>query len=503
MKIVILGGGTAGWLAECLISHKHPLHDITLIESSKIGVIGVGESTTGLFTEVLLNELKSGFDIDHDDFIRETGATLKFGIKHQAWTPDLNSHYYSVLEGSVTSTGSPDLMFGHSFLNSHEQTLSTTHTGYLLLQNKSNTDANFKFLKHGHAMHIDAGLTGKYLAKKCLAKKRVKHIDAEVLSSVINAQGEIDRLHLTNGDEVDGDLFIDCSGLARVLIDQLDDSWTSYKQHLPVDTAIAFPEDYADNEYPVPYTTAWALRNGWMWQTPLMDRRGNGYVFSSAFTTPDQAQAEIELALGRKIKPAKLIHFDSGRKPNSWVKNCIAVGLSNGFLEPLEATSIHTSIVQIRTLATEFIKTNKQDTLNPGSISLYNKRIGRQFDDIKDYLVLHYMGGRQDSEFWRYISSGATQTDFVKDLLMMCQSRMPSYNDFPRYYGAIGWDLYCYILSGIGALNKQAVFNEFDTYTRKQAEYNLQNINAHMKAEYTHYRSYTDFIDHFRKLRTK
>lgn len=503
MKIVILGGGTAGWLTACLVSGRHPLHDITVIESSKIGIVGVGESTTGFFTELLLNELNTYFGITHDEFIVETGATLKFGIKHMAWTPDINSQYYGVLEGSVTYQGSPDAMFGYNYLQSHADTISTTHTGFLLANNKSNLGPDFKFKKHGHALHIDAGLTGKYLAKKCLAKGRVKHIDAEVLNAVLDNQGNIDRLNLTNGEVINGDLFIDCSGMSRVLINQLDSKWVSYKDNLPVDTAIAFPETYQDGELLEPCTTAWAQSSGWIWQTPLMDRRGNGYVFSSAFTSVDKAHAEIESVLGRKINPAKVITFDAGRKPNAWVKNCIAIGLSNAFLEPLEATSIHTTIVQIKTLVTEFLKPTIQDTLNPASIKMFNQRMARHFDDVRDFLVMHYMGGRQDSEFWRYISSGATKTDFVQDLIDTSRSRLPSYNDFPKYYGASGWDLYCYVMSGIGILNKQAVSREFDANLLSQAQLNTHMISRHIEAEYTNYKSYSEFIEHYRKLRAK
>lgn len=502
MKIVILGGGTAGWLAACILSNRHPTHEITVVESTKIGIIGVGESTTGFFTELLLNEL-ANFDITHDEFIVETGATLKFGIKHKGWTPDIDSHYYSVLEGSLTVQGAPDAMFGYNLLSSHDDVVKTTHTGYLLSNNLSNLGPDFKFKKYGHAMHIDAGLTGKYLSKKCLAKKHVKHVDATVLSIAVNDQGEIDRLHLDNGDDIAGDLFIDCSGMARVLINQLDAGWVSYKDNLPLDTAIPFPEEYQEGEYPVPYTTAWAQKSGWLWQTPLLDRRGNGYVFSSAFTTVDQAHAEIETVLGRKVNPTRVLQFETGRKPNAWVKNCVAIGLSTAFVEPLEATSIHTTIAHLKMLSTEFIKTTRADTLNAASVKIYNKRIGQHFDDIRDFLVMHYQGGRTDSEFWRYISSGATRTEFVQDILDTSRSRLLSYSDFPKYYGASGWELYCYVMSGIGVFDKQMVRREFDAELLQQAKHNTQMVNDHLYREYAEYQSYPKFVDHFRQLRTK
>ena len=498
MNIVIVGGGTAGWLAAGIIASRHKTHNVTVIESSKIGVIGVGESTTGLFTEVLLNDLAE-FGVDHDEFIIETGATLKFGIKHKGWTPNIDQHYYGILEGSISVLGSPDVMFGYNFLQSHTDTLLTTDTGHLLVNNKSNVGQDFKFKKFGHALHIDATLTGKYFAKKCSTASNIKIIDSEVISVNIDERG-IKSLLLSNNQEIQGDLFIDCSGMARVLINKLDSGWVSYKDNLPVDSAIPFPELYQEGEMPEPCTTAWAQKNGWMWQTPLLDRRGNGYVFSSSFTTPEKAQEEIETLLGRKINPAKVIKFDSGRKSKAWVKNCVAVGLSGAFLEPLEATSIHTTIVQSRLLAIEFIKATKEDTLNESSINIFNKRTARHFDDIKDFLVMHYMGGRTDSEFWKYISSGATQTDFVKDLLNSSKSRLLSYNDFPRYYAGIGWELYCYVMSGIGVLNRSAVEKEFDSSLLEQARYTSDLIKSNLNKEYSDYKPYPEFIKHFRSI---
>lgn len=501
MKIIILGGGTAGWLTASLLSKKHPNHNITVIESSKIGIIGVGESTTGFFTETLINDLAGDFGVSHDEFIIETGATLKFGIKHKGWTNEIDKHYFGVLEGSITVGNVPDFMFAKTLAHSHQETVKTTHTGYLLDQNKSNLGSDYMFAKHGHAFHIDANLTGKYFAKHCLKQPNVKLIDSEVVEVLFDEQGNIKGLKLSNDTIEYADFFIDCSGMARVLINKLDSSWVSYKNQLPVDSAMPFQEVYQPGEYPAPYTTAWAQKAGWMWQTPLIDRTGNGYVFDSNFITPDQAQEEIETLLGRKINPVKVLKFDAGRKPNAWVKNCVAIGLSNSFLEPLEATSIHTTIVQIRILVNEFLRPTIEETLNEGSRSLFNKRMSRHFDDIKDYIVLHYMGGRNDSEFWKWIATGETQTEFVRELLDTCKVRMPTHYDFPKYQGAIGWELYCYILAGLGKLNPNFVINDLHCDIKSQLSQWHQQINSVLEDEYKNYQPYEKFIDHFRKIR--
>lgn len=503
MKIVIVGGGTAGWLAAAMISVKYPDNEITVIESSKIGIIGVGESTTGYFTELLLNDLSKELDLDHDEFIVETGATLKFGIKHKGWTKNIDSYYYGVLEGSPTVNGTPDLLFAYNYCEDPSSLITCTHTGYLLYNNLSNLGIDGQFKKYGHAMHIDAGLTGKYFAKKTLAKNNVSLIDNEIKSCVLDENGSIKQLVLADDQIIDGDFFIDCTGFSRKLINQLDERWVSYSKHLPVNTAIPFPESYQENEMPVPCTTAWAQKNGWMWQTPLLDRRGNGYVFDDRFTTVDQAQEEIETLLGRKINPLKVIKFDTGRKQQAWVKNCMAIGLSYAFVEPLEATSIHTTIVQIKTFVNEYLRPNLEDTVNPASIKMFNERIGRHIDDVVDFLVLHYQGGRTDTEFWRYISSGETRTDFIKDLLETSKHRLPTVNDFPRYYGSAGWELYCYILAGLGLINKDKILEGINCGVKRELEISNFNLKNYLQFEYRDYQSYNEFVSKFRTIRTQ
>jgi tryptophan halogenase len=501
MHIVIVGGGTAGWIATALITKKFPQHKITVLESSKIGIVGVGESTTGFFTEILLNDLAGEFGVKHDEFIIETGASLKFGIKHKGWTSDIDQHYFGVLEGSPTRYDTKDLMFAYSVLQHSGKEHASCHTGHIIDQNKSNLGSDMNFNKFGHAFHIDGVKTGKYFASKCLKKPNVHHVDSEITKVNINEAGFIKTLDLANGDTLAGDFFVDCTGFARVLINQLDQSWISYKKYLPVDTGMPFLEKYSEDEYPMPYTTAWAQKNGWLWQTPLLDRRGNGYAFDSNFTTPEKAQEEIETILGRKIEPIKFLKFDAGRKQVAWVNNCLAVGLSYGFLEPLEGTGIHANITQTKTFIDEYLGDTLEETVNPGSVNLYNKRIGHLYDDTKDFINMHYMGGRTDSEFWKYVSSGATQTDFVRDLLETAKVRIPSWNDFIRCHRGVGWELYCYVMAGIGKLDKSQLEKLFDTESWHQTKFQYNSILNTLDQEYRFYQPFPVFVDHFRQLR--
>jgi tryptophan halogenase len=236
--------------------------------------------------------------------------------------------------------------------------------------------------------------------------------------------------------------------------------WVSYHDNLPVNSAIPFLLDYQEGEIPEPYTTAWAQNSGWMWQIPLLDRKGCGYVFDDNFITPDEAQAEIEARLGRKINPAKVIKFSTGRQELAWINNCVTIGLASAFLEPLEATSIHSTVVQIKNFVFDYLRDTTEETINQGSINIYNQRTRKMFDDLKDFIAMHYCGGRTDTEFWRYINTGVTKTEFVTNLIEMAKYRMPTHHDFPSYYGSAGWPLYSYVMEGLHLINKDVATKE-------------------------------------------
>ena len=509
MNIIIVGGGTAGWITALMAAKRHPDHSVTLIESSKIGIIGVGESTTGTLTDMLFN-LTYDYGCNLNDFILETGATLKYGIRHKGWTSDIDQSYFAPIDGSWTNNSSPDPLFNWAYSTlDHAKLPTASKCGFLTLNNLSNFNKfTNSFADARPALHVDAQKVGKYFQKICLGNKNAKHIDSEISKVNLNStSGNIESVLLSNGDTVIGDIFIDCSGFHKVLIKELDPTWKSFGDKLPLNSAIPFWSQYDQGETPGPFTTAWAQKNGWMWQVPLMDRMGNGYVFSDAFTTAEKAQEEIETILGKPITVNKVIKFDPGRLDKMWIKNCVAVGLSAAFLEPLEATAIHSAIVQAKTFIFEYLKPTAEDTLNSGSRNIYNKRMGLLFDDLKEFIIMHYMGGRKDSEFWKYINSGVTNTDFVNNILEMSKSKMPSIHEFPTYPGGAGWALYSYILAGLGIAQKHVADGELNLNlvdhgplrpVTAQTYYDLQD---EWRREGQSYYSYNEFINYFRKLR--
>jgi tryptophan halogenase len=350
MKIVVCGGGTAGWLSALMIKKIQPDHEVTVIESSKIGIVGAGEGSTGYLTDIIQG-VNWNYGCNEEDFIRETGATIKLGIKHQDWR-ELGHTYYGPIDGT---NNNPDVTICHALLNDIPAHIASQN-GYLISAGKTNFWHNNDTLNntHSHGYHFDAHRVGQYF-KKIVTQDGVAHIDSEILDVVVDHAG-IKSVNLANGNIVTADLFVDCTGFARKLAKALDINWVSYKEHLPVDTAMPFLVKYKPNEVVEPVTTAWAQKAGWMWKIPTADRYGCGYVFDSNFITNEQAQAEIESVLGHDITPIRFLKFETGRLEKLWYKNCVSVGLSAAFAEPLEATSIHSTIVQLNSFIFDYLK---------------------------------------------------------------------------------------------------------------------------------------------------
>jgi len=452
MNIVIAGGGTAGWLAATFFAKAQPnKHQVTLIESSQIGIIGAGEGSTGSMNDFLSNSwFDTGTNIS--EFMRDTNATLKLGIRHKNWTGD-GSSYYAPLDGSPTSTSNPDYHFLQTFYRLGTENMHIASPMGLAFRDN---------IRPGNsAFHFDGNLIGQHF-KKSLGDL-VKTIDAQIESVNQNSDGFISSLTLSTGETVEGDLFIDCTGFSRVLMNSLNVGWHSYKQHLPVNTALPFLLPLPEIE-PEPLTVAHALSAGWMWQIPLQTRMGCGYVFSDEFITVEDAQKEVEQVLGRPIEPIKVIKFESGRSDVLWEKNCLALGLSSAFAEPLEATSIHTTLIQLLTFTFEHLTPTWETTYSKQSQERYNLRMTKMYDDIKDFLVIHYRGNRKDSDFWNHMNSDEVLTPFSSEVLEKVKYKVPGIFQYDYYYGCIGAPLWNWVLAGTGQLSKEVAYQELDAF---------------------------------------
>ncbi len=299
-----------------------------------------------------------------------------------------------------------------------------------------------------HAYHFDQAEAGRFLRRQAAG---VTIIDDQVTGVRLTETGTIASLALESGAEVTADLYLDCTGFRRRLITALGAHWQSYADVLPVNRAMPFWIDLKPGEEIDPFTLAWAQGSGWLWKIPTARRYGCGYVYSDAHTTPEEAQREIEAKLGHPIEPRNDIRIDAGRLDRPWIGNCVALGLAASFLEPLEATSIHGTVVQLMWL-TELLR--QPDARNP---QRFNDWTARQVDDFRDFIRLHYVTERRDTPFWRDVA--ATHPEPVTRRLALWSRKTPDAGDFapfPMGLPHTGHTLHTPVLDGLGLLSPAA-----------------------------------------------
>lgn len=441
MKIVIVGGGTAGWITAAMWVKYTKDYDITVIESTKMGIIGAGEGSTGTLPW-LIRDMWPDNSINEIDFLRKTKGTLKLGINLIDWKGD-GTQIYSPFHGSPTDTKVVDTAFLGSILKYGRGDLSSIHSW--MLRDKLTT-----FRKDGnrivqgfqnHSYHFDGVEVGKFFKEWC-TKRGVKHIDAEVENTVFDGRDYLQSISLSNGETIESNFWFDCSGLSRVLMGKTRNKWISYKEHLPCNTAIPFSTDISSRTVKFE-TEAYARDNGWSWKIPLQHRHGNGYVFCDGFTTEDKAIQELEKKLRHTIEPIKTIKFDPGRWDRVWYNNIVAVGLAQNFLEPLQATSIHTSIVSVANLIFHYLK---GEVPYFKDVVEYNNSIGMMIDDYKDFIQMHYLTGRQDTPFWKFITNELKISDKNDYLKNASRFRVITKMDIQNTHGSAGYPLWSYIL---------------------------------------------------------
>lgn len=401
-KIVILGGGTAGWMAAALFARvfqQQPL-DVVLIESDAIGTVGVGEATVPVIRN--FNQL---LGIDEREFISATHGTFKLGIEFNDWGVTGNRYFHGFGDfGSDIQGIAPH----HYWLKLQQQgcmfpladwsfAASAAHQQKFLQPPKNShlqTVAAYKY-----AYHFDAGLYAKFL-RNYAETRGIKRINGMVEEVVVAPHtGHIAQLKLQSGECVNGDFFIDCSGFRGLLIDQtLAVPYEQWAHWLPCDRAIAMGCKLTGQL--TPYTSSTARQAGWQWRIPLQHRVGNGYVYASEFISDEQAQHDlIQNMESEPINSPLKIQFSPGRRCRAWEKNCVAIGLSAGFLEPLESTSIQ--LIQtalLRLLA--FFPDKKCD---PALAAEYNRITANEYERVRDFIILHYVFGERNEPLWQYM----------------------------------------------------------------------------------------------------
>ncbi len=392
-KVVIAGGGTAGWCAAAALSKLiGPLLDITLVESEDIGTVGVGESTIPT-----VRTFHRFLGIDEREVMRATNATFKLGISFENWARD-NDQYFHAFGTIGRSPWMAD--FHHIWLQARAEGYGGDLGDYCLeLQAaKAGKFQTSEKATINYAYHLDAGLYGQFLRKLSEANgvKRVEGKIARVEQDA--ASGFLTALVMESGATIEGDLFIDCTGFRGLLIEQtLKTGWEDWGQWLPTDSALAVQTESAGTI--MPYTRAIAHEAGWRWRIPLQSRVGNGLVYCSQYMSEDDARTHLLGALDAPpLFDPRLIRYRTGRRNKTWNKNCVALGLSSGFIEPLESTSIHLFQIGVTRLVQMFPFSGITEALT----DRYNEAGRAELERIRDFVVLHYKATeRDDSAFWR------------------------------------------------------------------------------------------------------
>ena len=396
-RIVVAGGGTAGWMAAAAIARTmgHTV-DLTLIESDAIGTIGVGESTIPPL--VNYNRL---LGINEAEFMRATQATFKLGILFENWKEPGHNYFHSF---GLTGKDHWSAGFQHFWLHGQQKGHTQPYDDYCLelVAALDNRFAHLPDDRMNYAYQLDSGLYARFL--RAMAEgDGARRTEGKIAEVELNGEtGDIAALRLDTGERVEGELFLDCTGFRALLIEGAlhagFDDWTHY---LPCDSAIAVQ---TQNVGPaVPYTRAIAHDAGWRWRIPLQHRTGNGIVYCSRYLGKDAALDRLTGAVeGRVLTEPNVIRFTSGARRRQWHRNCVAIGLSGGFMEPLESTSIH--LIQRAVL--RLIRMMPQGAISPRDIAEFNDQQFADMLQIRDFLVLHYKATeRRDSAFWRYCES--------------------------------------------------------------------------------------------------
>jgi tryptophan halogenase len=488
-SIAIVGGGTAGWMTAASLSKslRNLGCRISLIESDQIGTIGVGEATI----PPIMDFIRS-LGIDENDIIRKTQATFKLGIEFKDWTRLGHSYIHPF---GPTGFDMEGVAFSAYWLKSAQQGRAAKLEEYSL---QAAAARRGKFMRPiqapqtplesiTYALHLDAGLFAAYLRTYAEARG-VRRTEGRVEQvSLRPADGFIDSLTLESGERIDADLYVDCSGFRGVLIEEaLQTGYIPWNHWLPCDRAVALP---CERTGPLSsHTLATAKKGGWQWRIPLQHRVGNGYVYCSDFLSDSEAQEELLSSVeGKPLAKPLQLRFSTGRRKLFWNKNCVAIGLSAGFLEPLESTSIH----MIQRGIAGLVKLFPDRHFNAPDIDRYNKIFIFESERIRDFLLIHYTATeREDSELWRHCRHIALP-DSLKERIALFQSYGRLLREDTELFPVQSW---LYVLTGQEVL-PSGYDPMADTLSPQSVEANLNDIRAIVRKCADAMPAHQDFIN--------
>ena len=487
--IVVVGGGTAGWMAAAALAKTAgAAHRITLIESEEIGTVGVGESTIPPI--ILFNNL---LGINEDEFVRETNATFKLGIEFVDWRRIGHSYFHNFgLLGADLHTG---VSFNHYWMRWMR---AGGDPDQLLFSAEAEAARQMKFGRPqrapggsqpsiNYAFQFDASTYAAYLRRYAERRGAVRK-EGRIVDVRQNGEtGYIEAVEMQDGSTVRGDFFIDCSGFRGLLIEgAFEAGFEDWSHWLPNNRAAAVPAERMPTV--TPFTKAQAREAGWQWRIPLQHRTGNGYVYCDAYISDDEAsRLLIERLEGKALADPKVLRFKAGRRRKSWVKNVLALGLSSGFLEPLESTSIH--LVQAG--LTKFLDYFPHRHCDPVLIARYNEEMAFQYETIRDFIIAHYkVTEREDTEFWRYCKNMSIP-DTLNEKLELFKTRAEAKPRNGDLFSEVSWFA---ILYGQGIV-PQGYHPLADAIPEDELNLKLARIRSAIKQRVDGLPSHAEFID--------
>ena len=501
-NIVVVGGGSAGWMTALYIKKLYSSFDVTVVESKEIGILGAGEGSTPQIVNFL-----DTIGVELSDIIKNCDATLKNGIKFTNWNNDgrffyhpfaVNPHTHLSLNGFQSDLKTSPILVSSLFkdrsyseVDFMEKVSEQNKIPFVFKNSSKDSLKNGYDILAAYSIHFNAMKFANRL-KEIGIERGISVIESIIKDINLDKENNVESLTLENNEKVFCDFVFDCSGFHRLVIGKTFNSkWKSYKDFLPVDSAVPFFIEMTE-EIP-PYTEAIAMKYGWMWKIPLQNRFGCGYVYDSSLISEEQAIKEIEEYLGyeptypRKDKGG--FSFNAGYYSEPWINNCLAVGLASNFIEPLEATSIWATIVALdRLLSTpEWLFDVNKEIRNE-----FNKSVEKMNNEIAEFIYFHYMGERKDTEFWKKFSY-ENAPGLLKEKIPLWQERLPNTYDTGTYFQYHSWTL---IGVGLNIVNKDLAaryIEKSQKYKESLGSYNyFTHLQNHKLSECINHREFLD-----------
>ncbi len=484
-KVVIAGGGTAGWVAAAALSKQlGKLLDVVLIESDQIGTVGVGEATIPP-----MRVFHSLLGIDEQEFMRATNAVFKLGISFKNWG-QIGDHYIHPF--GTTGQGSFLADFQHFWLHGKSKGINAEFGEYSfeIQAAKANKFATSKNSSINFAYHLDATRYAQYL-RQFSEKLGTKRIEGKIQQVQQHPDGDIKALLLESGEVVEADLFIDCTGFTGLLIDKtLKTPYEDWSHWLPCNSAIAIQTESV--EPAKPYVTCTAHQAGWQWHIPLQHRVGNGNVFCSDFMSDDQAKQHLlDNVKGNVLTEPRVIKYKTGRRTLFWNRNCVALGLSSGFVEPLESTSIYMFMNGIVRLMKMF----PFNGVTQPAIDEYNQQSIAELENIRDFIILHYHAtAREDSAFWRYCKNMSVP-DSLSHRIELFKENGLAFQGERELFRLESWT---HVMLGQGIMPKH-YHSIFKTMSDEELVSHLSNTRKTIADAVAKLPNHQDFVNHYCK----